>query len=464
MSKELLRALPKVDEVLKYEKFINLIDKYNRSNVVERLREALDYYRKEILSGERVISPSLDEIINKCSEELEVKSQLNLRRVVNGTGVVLHTNLGRAVLSREAVDAMVNVASYYNNLEYDVENGTRGSRYSHIEDVIKKVIGAEAALVVNNNAAAIMVTINSLCENKEVIVSRGELVEIGGSFRVPDVIKFSKAKLREVGTTNKTYLYDYENDITEETAAFLKVHSSNFKIVGFTKSVSVAELASLGEKHNILVIEDIGSGSIFDLSKYGLEKEPTVRECLESGADVVTFSGDKMLGGPQAGIIVGKKKYIDKIKRNQLTRALRIDKFTLAALETTLKQYLQKEEALRNIPTLKMITESVEQIEARATDLINVLSQLESIFEIRGEKGESTVGGGAMPDSKLDTYLIKIKSLSISEDKLEKRLRKNKIPIISRIIKGEVCLDVRTLVEDDFKVIYSALKEIGESL
>lgn len=464
MSKELLRALPKVDELLKEEKIINLVDKYNRSNVVDRLRETLDYYRQEILSGERVISPYLDEVINKCSEKLEEKSQLNLRRVVNGTGVVIHTNLGRSVLSKEATDAIVKVASHYNNLEYHVTNGTRGSRYSHIEDIIKEVTGAESALVVNNNAAAIMVTINSLCENREVIVSRGELVEIGGSFRVPDVISFSKATLKEVGTTNKTHLYDYGNAITEYTSAFLKVHSSNFKIVGFTKSVGVSELATLGKKHNILVIEDIGSGSLIDLSKYGLEKEPTVRESLENGADVVTFSGDKMLGGPQAGIIVGKKKYIDRIKKNQLTRALRVDKFTLAALEATLKQYMQEEEALKMVPTLRMLTANNEELRIKSEELRDLLLRLNDVFQVRVEKGESTVGGGAMPDSKLETYLVKIKSDSITEDKLEKRLRENSVPIISRIIKGEVCLDVRTLLEDDFNVIYSALKEIGESL
>lgn len=464
MSKELLRALPKVDELLKEENIIFLVNKYNRSNVVDRIRETLDYYRKEILSGERAISPSLDEVINKCSEKLEEKSKLNLRRVVNGTGVVIHTNLGRSVLSREATEAIVSVASHYNNLEYDIDNGARGSRYSHIEDIIKEVTGAEAALVVNNNAAAIMVTINSLCENKEVIVSRGELVEIGGSFRVPDVINFSKATLKEVGTTNKTHLYDYENAITEETVAFLKVHSSNFKIVGFTKSVSVAELVPLGKKHKILIIEDIGSGSLIDLNKFGLEKEPTVKESLEDGADIVTFSGDKMLGGPQAGIIVGKKKYIDKIKKNQLTRALRVDKFTLAALEVTLKQYLQAEVALKNIPTLRMLTANGEELKVKSEELRKLLLECNNIFDVSVEKGESTVGGGAMPDSKLDTYLVKIKSSCITEDNLEKRLRENSIPIISRIIKGEVCLDVRTLLEGDFEIIYSALKEIGESL
>lgn len=464
MGKELLRALPKVDELLKEEKIINLVNNYNRSNVVDRIRETLDYYRKEILSGERVVSPSLDEVINKCNDKLKEKSKLNLRRVVNGTGVVIHTNLGRSILSKEATDAIVSVASHYNNLEYDIDNGTRGSRYSHIEEIIKEVTGAESALVVNNNAAAIMVTINSLCENKEVIVSRGELVEIGGSFRVPDVINFSKATLKEVGTTNKTHLYDYENAIIEETSAFLKVHSSNFKIVGFTKSVNVAELAPLGEKYNILVIEDIGSGSLIDLSKYGLEKEPTVKESLENGADVVTFSGDKMLGGPQAGIIVGKKKYIDKIKKNQLTRALRVDKFTLAALEVTLKQYLQDEVALNNIPTLRMLAVTSEELRIKSEELRNMLQGLNNGFEIKVETGESTVGGGAMPDSKLETYLVKIKTPSITADKLEKRLREYSIPIISRIIKGDICIDVRTLLEDDFKVIYSALKEIGESL
>ncbi len=273
---------------------------------------------------------------------------------------MIHTNLGRSLLAKEAIENVIKVSENYSNLEYDLKQGKRGSRYSHVEELIKKVTGAEAAMVVNNNAAAVMLALNTLCEEKEAIVSRGQLVEIGGSFRVPDVMKFSRAHLVEVGTTNRTHLYDYENNINENTGVLLKVHTSNFKIMGFTEEVSSEEMVQLGEKYKLPVMEDIGSGTLVDFSKYGFTYEPTVQSSLEKGVDVVTFSGDKMLGGPQAGIIVGKKKYIDKMKKNQLTRALRIDKMTLAALEGTLKYYIDEKEAIENIPTLNMILSSKE--------------------------------------------------------------------------------------------------------
>ncbi len=461
MKKELLRGLPKIDEILSIfdENFLNT---NGREVVLTTLREIIDENRKAILKGEVNYTLTKEDAKVECEKRLLKKKEKNLKRVINGTGVIIHTNLGRSLLSEEATYAVSSVASSYSNLEYDLEKGARGSRYSLIEEIIKDITGAEGALVVNNNASAIMLVLNSLCENKEVIVSRGQLVEIGGSFRIPDVMKFSRAKLVEVGTTNRTHIYDYEDGITEETSALLKVHSSNFKIVGFTKEVSTKELCDLGKERNIPVIEDIGSGVLIDLSKYGLEKEPTVIESLESGVDVVTFSGDKMLGGAQAGIIVGKKKFIEKIKRNQLTRALRVDKFTLAALEITLKHYLNEKEAIEKIPTLHMMTLSSEKIKKRAERFVCMTKSLNSYYDFSIEEGFSTVGGGAMPDSKLETYLVKIISKNINEVNLEKELRAYETPIITRVYNGSVYIDFRTILEKDYEVIFNALKEIGE--
>ncbi len=358
-KKQLLRNLPKIDELLKEE----IVNKYLQSNsrtlVVDSLRQSIDYYRNEILKS-AIENFTKENVINYFVDILEENKSTKFKKVINATGVVIHTNLGRSLLAKEAIENVIKVSENYSNLEYDLKQGKRGSRYSHVEELIKKVTGAEAAMVVNNNAAAVMLALNTLCEEKEAIVSRGQLVEIGGSFRVPDVMKFSRAHLVEVGTTNRTHLYDYENNINENTGVLLKVHTSNFKIMGFTEEVSSEEMVQLGEKYKLPVMEDIGSGTLVDFSKYGFTYEPTVQSSLEKGVDVVTFSGDKMLGGPQAGIIVGKKKYIDKMKKNQLTRALRIDKMTLAALEGTLKYYIDEKEAIENIPTLNMILSSKE--------------------------------------------------------------------------------------------------------
>lgn len=335
---QLLRDLPKIDELLKEDIVNNELKFTMRTIVVETLREAIDNYRELILSGS-IDEYSKENILKSFLELLEEKKGSKFKKVINAAGVIIHTNLGRSLLAKKALENVVNVADNYNNLEYDLKKGQRGSRYSHVEELIKRVTGAEAAMVVNNNAAAVMLVLNTLCKDKEAIVSRGQLVEIGGFFRVPDVMSFSGARLVEVGTTNRTHLYDYGNNINENTGVLLKVHTSNFKILGFTEDVSLEELVKLGYESKIPVVEDIGSGTLIDFSKYGFTHEPTVQESIKKGVDVVTFSGDKMLGGPQAGIVIGKKVYIDKMKKNQLTRALRIDKMTLAALEGTLKYY-----------------------------------------------------------------------------------------------------------------------------
>ncbi|QXE18022.1 L-seryl-tRNA(Sec) selenium transferase [Clostridium sp. 001] len=452
---QLLRDLPKIDELLKEDIVNNELKFTMRTIVVETLREVIDNYRELILSGS-IDEYSKEDIFKSFLELLEEKKGSKFKKVINAAGVIIHTNLGRSLLAKKALENVVNVADNYNNLEYDLKKGQRGSRYSHVEELIKRVTGAEAAIVVNNNAAAVMLVLNTLCKDKEAIVSRGQLVEIGGSFRVPDVMSFSGARLVEVGTTNRTHLYDYDNNINENTGVLLKVHTSNFKILGFTEDVSLEELVKLGYESKIPVVEDIGSGTLIDFSKYGFTHEPTVQESIKKGVDVVTFSGDKMLGGPQAGIVIGKKVYIDKMKKNQLTRALRIDKMTLAALEGTLKYYLDEKEAVENIPTLHMILSQKSDHRKRAQRLKKKLENKIKNFKFALEEDYSIVGGGSMPTEKIGTYVIKVESDKFSPQELEKKLRENKTPIIIRISNNEVILDVRTIFDKDFDIIVNA--------
>ncbi|QIB26640.1 L-seryl-tRNA(Sec) selenium transferase [Caloranaerobacter azorensis] len=464
----LFSMLPKVDELLSDNRINNLMGKIPREYVVEAIREELDIIRRGIRNGEYNVNTLKKEteklplyIVNRATN----KARPKLKRVVNATGVVIHTNLGRSLISRSVLNNVVEVASNYSNLEFDLDKGIRGSRYSHIEEIIIRITGAESALVVNNNAAAVMLVLSTLAKDKEVIVSRGELVEIGGSFRVPDVMEQSGAKLVDVGTTNKTHLWDYENAINEDTAALLKVHTSNYRILGFTSSVELDELIKLGEKYNIPVIEDLGSGVLVDLSKYGLCYEPTVQDSIKKGADVVTFSGDKLLGGPQAGIIVGKKIYIDRMKKNPLTRAFRVDKFTLAALEPTLSLYLNENEAIKKIPTLNMITMSNDELNEKAKILFDkIKTNIDDRLEIKIVDQFSQVGGGSLPLEKLPTKALEISSYLIGASELEKSLRMYETPIISRIYKDKLYLDVRTIGEDEFDIIVNALKAIADNL
>lgn len=461
MNKGLLRKLPKIDELLLNEEVNKNIEEYGRNLVLDTLRESIDAVRKQILNGE-IEDFQLEEVVSLYKSLLNRKLRPHLTKVINGAGIVIHTNLGRSLLCEDAVKAVEMVSKSYNNLEYDLEKGARGSRYSHIEDLLKKITGAEGALVVNNNAAAVMLVLNTLCENKEAIVSRGQLVEIGGSFRIPEVMKFSRAELVEVGTTNRTHLYDYENNITENTGVLLKVHTSNFKVLGFTEEVPLEELVELGHKNSIPVIEDIGSGVLVDLSKYGFIYEPTVQHSIKKGADVVTFSGDKMLGGPQAGIIVGKKEYIEKIKKNQITRALRIDKMTLAALEATLRCYLDEEEAIKKVPTLNMMLKPSEEIKRDADRLRRKLQNASKAFTFKVGEDHSMVGGGSMPTETMGTYVVKVTSSKYSDKEIENYLRGYETPIIVRVYNGEVLIDVRTLQKGDDSVIASAFKNMGE--
>ncbi|WP_293439745.1 L-seryl-tRNA(Sec) selenium transferase [Parvimonas micra] len=460
----LYKMIPKVDQILDNKVIKDLLDKNSKNLVMESIHEELDNIRNNISNGydKNIISNKIENLIDNIKDNLMNKKTFSLRNVVNASGVVIHTNLGRSVLNNEIFENIKKVSIGYSNLEYNLEKGERGSRYSHLSEIIKKITGAEDCMVVNNNAAAVMLILSTIAKGKNVITSRSELVEIGGSFRIPDVCRESGAELKEIGTTNKTHLRDYENAIDENTAALFKVHQSNFKILGFTEAVSSFELNSLKEKYNIPIIEDLGSGVLIDLSKYGLSHEPTVQECIKNGVDIVSFSGDKLLGGVQAGIIVGKKEYIEKMKKNQLTRALRVDKFTLSALEAVFSYYIDEELAISKIPTLNMLTIKIEKLYDKAQKLIEYLGE-NNEFSYEIIDIDSEVGAGSLPTQKLPSKAIKVISKSFTENELEEKLRSNKIPIITRIYKGNLIFDVRTIFENEFCIIKDALNSlIGE--
>jgi L-seryl-tRNA(Ser) seleniumtransferase len=463
--KELLRSLPSIDEVLKENRAGQWLESHPRVLVLEAIRTAVDRRRKTILEGAkkgRQDQPvSIVQILDQAEAVLEELSQPSLQPVINATGVIVHTNLGRSLLSEKAIERVVEVSRSYSNLEYDIAAGERGKRYVHVERMLTRLTGVEAATAVNNNAAAVLLCLNALARGKEVIVSRGELVEIGGSFRVPDVMERSGAILREVGTTNKTHLKDYEKAINENTGLILKVHTSNYKIVGFTKEVPPDELAKLGKKHNLPVMWDLGSGSFIDLSTYGAAGEPTVQQAVDSGVDVLTFSGDKLLGGPQAGMILGKKVYLDPIRSNPLARALRIDKLTLAALDATLGQYLDRDKAVKEIPTLRMLTQPLSEIERKAKLLADGLTGIgDAALAVSIQEDTSQSGGGALPTGNFPTRTVCIRHERLSANQLESRLRLGKPHIIARIREGLVIFDPRTLDDKEIEKIVEAVKKI----
>ena len=462
-KKELFKMLPSVDEVLSQKEIEELIEKYPRSIVLESIREVIDINRKTIVAIKteeeaEKFSLTMEKVIEETEKKARDNYALSLKKVINGTGTVLHTNLGRSLISEKIKDEIWTAASRYSNLEYDLEKGERGSRYVHLTDMIKRLTGAEDVLVVNNNAAAVMLVLSTMAKGGEAIVSRGELVEVGGSFRIPSVMALSGADLVEIGATNKTHLKDYEEAITENTRALMKVHTSNYRIMGFTESISVVELVELGKKYDLPVIEDLGSGVFIDLSKYGLEYEPTVLDSIHRGADIVTFSGDKMLGGAQAGIIVGKKKYISAMKKNQLTRALRVDKLTICALEATLRMYLDEEEAVKNIPTLNMITMPMEELERKANLLYAEIEKLNLDADVHIEECLSQVGGGSMPLETMKSRGIAITPNNMNVSTLERKLRLSDSHIIARVYDNKYVLDVRTIFEDEFVDVANELK------
>jgi L-seryl-tRNA(Ser) seleniumtransferase len=448
-----LRRLPSVDKVISDERIKQLRVHYPHDLIVDLVRRHLEEARLSITRGSP--SPSLDKIIDSIQSELQALEQLSLRPVINASGIILHTNLGRAPLSKEARTAMEVIATGYCNLEFDLDSGTRGSRDVHIEKLLCQLTGAESAMVVNNNASAVLLVLIALAKRKEVVVSRGQAVEIGGGFRIPDVMRQSGAKLIEVGTTNCTYIYDYEQAISPRTAALLRVHASNFRVEGFTNSVAIEEMVALGKKHDIPVLDDLGSGCLLDTTTFGLAAEPMVQQSVSLGVELACFSGDKLIGGPQAGIIVGRKAMVDKLKRHALARAVRIDKIRLAGLAATLIHYL-KGEALEKIPIWRMISAPLDEIDRRARLWAKALGDLAQVVE-----GETMIGGGSLPGSTLQTRLVAIggkQGRGNIAPALARKLRHNVPPVIGRISDDVLLLDPRTVLDEEDNIVLQAIK------
>ena len=466
--KVLLKGLPKIDDVIGLLEKNGIYAKASKDIVREACRQVVQNLRDQILSAADKTLPSVSPDAASAARSVEEivagLHRFKLKRLVNATGVILHTNLGRAPLCSEAVDRIVEVGRGYSNLEFDLIRGERGLRYDHVGGLICALTGAEDALIVNNNAAAVLLTLNTLAERKEAIVSRGELIEIGGEFRIPDVMTKSNSILREVGTTNRTRLADYEKAIGPNTGVILKVHTSNYRIVGFTEEAELVPLVALGKHHGIPVFDDLGSGCLVDLAAFGLQHEPTVREVLGSGVDVVTFSGDKLLGGPQAGIIVGKKDIVARIKKNPLNRALRIDKFTLAALEATLMRYLAPGDAPRSLRSLKALTEPQGDVRKRARKLMGKLKRagLSGLtYELKDSM--AAAGGGSLPTEDIPSAVVAVKSAKMPASRMEARLRRAAVPVIVRVDENEILIDLRTVAEDEFGFVVDALRNLAAS-
>ena len=466
--KVLLKGLPKIDDVIGLLEKNGIYAKASKDIVREACRQVVQNLRDQILSAADKTLPSVSPDAASAARSVEEivagLHRFKLKRLVNATGVILHTNLGRAPLCSEAVDRIVEVGRGYSNLEFDLIRGERGLRYDHVGGLICALTGAEDALIVNNNAAAVLLTLNTLAEHKEAIVSRGELIEIGGEFRIPDVMTKSNSILREVGTTNRTRLADYEKAIGPNTGVILKVHTSNYRIVGFTEEAELVPLVALGKHHGIPVFDDLGSGCLVDLAAFGLQHEPTVREVLGSGVDVVTFSGDKLLGGPQAGIIVGKKDIVARIKKNPLNRALRIDKFTLAALEATLMRYLAPGDAPRNLRSLKALTEPQGDVRKRARKLMGKLKRagLSGLtYELKDSM--AAAGGGSLPTEDIPSAVVAVKSAKMPASRMEAGLRRAAVPVIVRVDENEILIDLRTVAEDEFGFVVDALRNLAAS-
>ena len=459
-----LRMLPAVDYILELAKADSFFDNVPKSVLVRSSRSVVEKFRMTIIKDPQDLTEAdLSDAVLLNNIKNSVKSAMApvLTRVINATGVVVHTNLGRSLLSDDAVQNLLSIASGYSNLEFDLSKGMRGSRYSIVEDILCEITGAEAAMVVNNNAGAVFLSLETLAKDKKVIVSRGELVEIGGSFRIPDVMAKSGGILKEVGTTNRTHFKDYENAIEHDTGLLLKVHKSNYSVVGFTAEVSLEALVALGAKYKIPVMEDLGSGTFVDFSKYGLLKEPTVQESVKAGVDIVTFSGDKLLGGPQAGIIVGKNDLLMKIKENPINRALRIDKLTLAALESTLRHYRNIDREIDSIPTLRMLTLSLAHIESNAKTLVEMLENINDP-RLSADLIDTTSrpGGGSLPLLTLPSKGVGVKVQGISANGVEEQMRNHEIPIIGRIEEDLFIMDLRTIPDDELPIIKHAVEHM----
>lgn len=465
-KQRLLRSLPGVDHILELTKTIQYFETVPRTVLTRSIRTVVENLRIDILKDhhditeENLSDPFIIESVKNFTQKTLAPKLL---RTINATGVVVHTNLGRSLLAADALENLQVIAGKYSNLEFNLTKGERGSRYSAVEGILCEISGAEAALAVNNNAGAVLLCLETIAKNKKVIISRGELVEIGGSFRIPDVMAKSGGILCEVGTTNRTHLRDYESAIDNNTGLLLKVHQSNYSVVGFSAEVCLKDLVDLGEKYQLPVMEDLGSGTFIDFSKYGLLKEPTVQESVATGADVVTFSGDKLLGGPQAGLIVGKKDIIGQIKKNPITRALRIDKMTLAALESTLRLYRDEDVAIKAIPTLRMLTLPIKQVKKKAQQLKKRLDKIGgSRMQIELVTLTSRAGGGSLPLLELPSLCLEIKMQDLSANAIERFLRHNSPPIIGRIYEDFFVMDLRTIQEDELPLIETAFKRLLE--
>ena len=455
MNQKLLRQIPKVDELMKQPALQELCAAIPAQTVTQSVRQALENLRKGILSGSIEELPAVEALCENIVADATCQAEPSLRKVINGTGIILHTNLGRACISRRAAAAAQEIAQSYSTLEYNLQAGRRGTRYSHVEQLLCKLTGAESALVVNNNAAAVLLILSDMAQGGQVITSRGELVEIGGSFRVPDIMEACGAELKEVGTTNKTHLWDYDRAINEKTRALMKVHTSNYRIVGFSETPSLTELVELGHSRGLPVIEDLGSGCLVDLQQFGIYGEPTVQDSVRAGVDVVSFSGDKLLGGPQAGIIVGRKAIVDKLKKHPLTRAMRVDKMTLAALEATLISY--DAGLVDEIPTLAMLSATPARLRGKADSLCALMHASGIAAEVVPTEGQ--VGGGSVPTQMLPSFAVAIQPERINLDQLETNLRLGSPAVIGRINHDRFLLDVRTLREDDYAAIVNAVGE-----
>ena len=458
MEQERLRSLPAVHKVLSWPLVQAWIEEFGHEEVVASVQQVIDEWRDQILRGnDREASEEL--VTSRVREAILENSKRHLRRVINATGTVLHTNLGRAPLAEEALEAIVSVARGYSNLEYDLERGERGHRYEHVESLVCDLVGAEAALVVNNNAAAVFLMLNELTKGKKVAISRGELVEIGGSFRVSEVMRASGAELLEVGTTNKTHLSDYEQALNDGADLVLRVHTSNFRIIGFTEKPSLQDLVALAHARELPIFEDLGSGSLIDFRQFGIGDEPTIRDSLEAGVDVVSFSGDKLLGGAQAGFLCGKKSLIDRLKKNQLARAMRVDKLTLAAIEATLRLYRDEVRARERIPALRMLLTPAESLRETAEKLAADLAiSIGGMARCRVLETMSKVGGGALPQVDIPTYAVAVYPFSKSPDQLADALRCGDPPVVARVANDEVIFDLRTLLKDDVSDLLLAVR------
>ena len=453
------RQIPSVNDVLAADAVTALLEKHAHEQVVSAIRMELDDLRGRLANGEPVNGqPQVADIANRVSERLNKELRSKLRLVINATGIVLHTNLGRAPVAEAAARAAHEAARAYLNLELDLETGKRSSRQSAIREWVCRLTGAESATAVNNNAAATVIALRALCQGKEVIISRGQLIEIGDSFRIPEIMAVSGAVLREVGTTNITRLADFERAIGPNTAALMQVHTSNYRISGFTESVPLSELVALGKKHGLKVIDDIGSGALIDFARFGFRDEPVARDSIAAGADLVLFSGDKLLVGPQAGILAGKKEWIQKIEKDPLMRAFRLDKMTLAALEATLRLYLHEEKALREVPGLRMLGFSTEELKQRAETLA---AQLRAIDGLTAEVIEDVayVGGGSLPDQAMKTWIVAVDARNRSDADLALRLRTGTPAVLGRLREGKLALDLRTVFPEQEDALVEAIRQ-----